>query len=129
MADTVTNSVVFNGRRKLVTRHLSRSDGTGETGVVKVDKSAYTGLNGKEPDSLVIEKIVYDVSGMEVLISVDHTTDINVARLQGWGKIDFRSAGGFQTAGAGDTGDILFSTNGHTAADTYDITLYFRKKD
>lgn len=131
MADAVSTVTVYNNPKRLVVKCLSRSDGTGESNVAKVDKSAYTGLNGAEPSGFAIERIEYDISGMEVLISVDHTTDVNICRLTtGQGVLDFRKVGGLITTGDGSTtGDILFSTNGHTAGDSYDITLHLRKKD
>lgn len=129
MADAVTTKTIFNGHRKLVMQFLSRSDGTGESGVTKVDKSTYVDINGIEPTSLVIERIEGEVSGMEVLVYVDHTSDENLLRLSsGIVKLDYRSVGGLQTNGAGDTGDILFSTNLHAAGDTYNLTFYMRKK-
>ncbi len=131
MADTVTSKTIFNGPRKLIMQFTNLSDGTGESNVVKVDKSAYTGMNGLEPSSLVIEKIEGEAVGMEVAISVDHTSDEVVARLGGLGRfcIDYRPVGGLQTTGSGDTGDILFTTNGHAAGDSYNIVLHIRKKD
>ncbi len=130
MADTVSTITVFNGARRLVVKLLSRSDGTGESNVVKVDKSTFTGLNGMEPSGFAIEKIEYDISGMEVALSVDHTTDVVLARLQGHGCLDWTKVGGIRTKGDGtETGDILLSTNAHSAGDSYDITLYLRKKD
>ncbi len=130
MADAVSVITVYNNPKRLVVKCISRSDGTGESNVVKVDKSTFTGLNGLEPSGFAIEKIVYDISGMEVLISIDHTTDVNLFRLQQQGVLDFTSVGGIMTKGdASTTGDIFFSTNGHSAGDTYDVTLFLRKKD
>lgn len=128
MADAVTSITLLNTPKRLVMKFLNRSDGTGESNVVKVDKSTYTGTNGLEPSYFRIDKISYNVFGMEVLISIDNTSDQNLFRLQnGSDTLDFREFGGISTSGTGDTGDILFTTNGHTAADTYDITLYLEK--
>lgn len=132
MADTVSTVTIYNSPRRLVIKFLNRSDGTGESNVVKVDKSAYTGLNGLEPSCFMLERVDYDVQGMEVQISVDATTDVVLERLEGYGTIDYtqdRKFPGLSTRATGDTGDILFSTNGHSAGDHYDITLYLRKKD
>lgn len=130
MADTVDTIVVFSGTRRRVVRLLNLSDGTGETGVIKVDKSALIGPNGKEPTKLVIEKIEYAVDGMSVRLYWDHTTDDEIAVLTGAGFFDWTDSGGLVDPGsAGDTGDILLTTVGHTAGDSYNITLWLRLKD
>lgn len=129
MADAVTTTTVFNGSKKLVVHLTNVSDGTGESGVVKVDKSTFTGPNGLEPTDFVFEKIEYDVSSMRVLITLDRTTDQTVAVLQGQGFLDWTKSGGLLKASTGDTGDILLTTANHAAGDGYDITLYLRKKN
>lgn len=131
MADAVTTTTLFEGQQRLVVRLTNRSDGTGESNVTKVDKSTFTGLNGLEPTSLVVEGIAGDSSGMQVRLYCDRTTPVEIATLGGVGiyKRDYRSIGGLSTAGSGGTGDILLSTTGHSAGDSYDITLYLRKKD
>jgi hypothetical protein len=131
VSDSVTSKTIFNGSRKLIMQFTNLSDGTGESNVVKVDKSTFTGPNGLEPSELIIEMIEGETSGMSVGLSVDHTTDVVLARLGGVGrfKIDYRPHGGLRTNGAGDTGDILFTTNGHSSGDTYNIVLHIRKKD
>lgn len=132
MADTVTTKTLFNSPRKLVVNITNLSDGTGESNVVKVDKSAFTGPNGSEPTKLVIEKIVYDVSSMRVLLTWDQTSDETIAVLQGDGTIDWYKSGkhgGNVGANTGGTGDILLTTANHAVGDGYNITLYLRKKD
>lgn len=130
MADTVDSLVVHAGRRRRTVRFTNRSDGTGESAVVKVDKSALTGLDGTEPSKLVVEKIQYSIEGMSVRLDWDHDTDDEVVTLVGQGCLDWTNVGGLVDPGsAGGTGDILFTTNGHTAGDSYDITLHLRLKD
>lgn len=131
MADLVSTIVILNNPKRLVIKLLNLSDGTGESGVVKVDKSTYTGLNGLEPSFFMIEKIEYDISGMVVSLSVDATTDVVLARMggTGGGVLDWTKSGGLSTKAAGDTGDILLTTVGHTSGDSYDITLHLRKHD
>lgn len=129
MADAVTTTTVFNGPTKLVVHLTSVSDGTGESNVVKVDKSAFTGpITGTEPTDFVFERIEYDVSSMRVLITLDRTTDQTVAVLQGQGILDWTKAGGLLKTSTGDTGDVLLTTANHAAGDGYDITLYLRKR-
>lgn len=127
MADTVSTTTLFNGSRRLIVKLTNLSDGTGESNVVKVDKSTFTGPRGGEPSYFSIEKVKYDVLGMRVKISIDHTTDETTLVLQGFGEMDFRDVGGLTFKGAGDTGDILLTTSGQASGDGYDITLYLRK--
>lgn len=131
MADAVTSKTIFNGSSKLIMQFISLSDGTGEASVIKVDKSTFTGPNGLEPSEIVIEMIEGDTAGMEVLVQANHTATLNLARLGGVGrfKIDYRKVGGLHTYAAGGTGDIEFTTNGHSAGDSYNIVLHMRKKD
>lgn len=129
MADAVTTTTLFNGTKRLVVKITNLSDGTGESAVVKVDKSAFTGPNGLEPSKFAVDKIVYNVAGMAVRLYFDRTTDTNIGVLQGTGYLDFKKLGGLVDKGTGDTGDIVLTTTGHTAADSYDITIYLRKKD
>jgi len=129
MADTVTTTTVFNGLKRLVVHLTNTSDGTGESAVVKVDKSTFTGLNGLEPTDFVLEKVEYDVSSMRVILTIDRTTDQTLVVLQGQGVMDFTPEGGLLKASTGDTGDILLTTANHASGDGYDITLTLRKKD
>lgn len=130
MADAVSTKTLTDTPKRLVVQFTNLSDGTGESAVTKVDKSTFTGLDGTEPSSLVVERITGTIDGMEVRIYCDHTTDITIAQLAG-GQVDldYRDQGGLQTSGAGDTGDILFTTTGHSAGDSYNLVLHMRKKD
>jgi len=130
MADAVNIKTVFNGGRRLVVRLTNVSDGTGEAAVIKVDKSTFTGPDGTEPTSFVVEKIEYDILGMQVQLHWDHTTPDIIAVISGAGYLDWVAAGGLvDPLSAGGTGDIELTTVGHTAGDSYTITLWLRKKD
>lgn len=131
MADAVSTTIVYEDPQRMVIKLTNLSDGTGESAVTKVDKSTFTGPNGLEPSSLVIEKVTSDGAGMDVYLYVDHTTAVPIARIGGLGRYskNFRDVGGLQTAGSGGTGDIILTTTGHSSGDSYDITLYIRKKD
>src|SRR3990167_10639729 len=124
MSDTVTSKVVYENFRRLVVHLTNLSDGTGESSVLKVDKSNYQGPNRKEPSQLVIEKIVYDVSSMRVHLQWDRAPAETIAVLQGRGTLDFpqRGAGMFND-NTGATGDILLTTLNQASGDGYDITL------
>ncbi len=130
MGNVVSTITISNTPKRLVVKLLGLID-TDEVGVVKVDKSTFTGLNGLEPSFFMIEQIDYDVGGLEVSLSVDATTDVVLARFGGMGpgKHDYRKFGGISTKAVGDTGDILLSTVGGATGDSYDITLHLRKHD
>ena len=133
MVDTVDSRVLYSSPRRYVVRLTNISDGTGESGVAKVDKSTLTGPDGTEPGRLMVERLEWSIDGMQVRLYWDHTTDDEIAVLSGSGFFDYTDGGRFaglvDPASAGGTGDILLTTNAHTAGDGYDITLYLRLKD
>lgn len=125
MADAVSSQTLLDGKRNVVMKFVSISDGTGEAAVLKVDASALADA----PSNLRIEKVEYDISGMQVNILWDATTDVPAIILStGQGVLDFSGIGGLKNnAGAGVTGSINFTTIGHTANDTYSIILHMKK--
>jgi len=132
MVDTVDSLVVFAGTRKRVVRLTNISDGTGESGVTKIDRSALIGPDGDAPTYLIVEKIEYACSGIQVRLFWDDATDDEIALLDGAGFFDWTEAGGLkppQIPGDATEGDILLTTFGHTLGDGYTITLYLRLKD
>ncbi len=122
MADTKSSVVIFTGsNRHIKVLNFEHVD-TGEaTPVQKVDISALTGT----PTKVQILEVEYSVStGMSVGILYDHTTDDLVLNLTGSGKMNFERSGGIDDpASTGGTGDIMFSTVGHAAGDTYSVKL------
>lgn len=121
MADSVATKVLVNNGMDYIVSFTNVSDGTGESAVVKIDASALI----PAPQSYIsIEKIWYSCYGMSVSIFFDATTDDRMLVLQGDGVMDFRDFGGLvNPASAGVTGDVLFTTTGHTSGDTYCIIL------
>ena len=120
MADSVTTQTLFSGEKRVVMAFTNVSDGTGESAVQKVDISALPGA----PSAVRINKVAYSTFGMSVSVLFDHTADDRVLVLQGDGCMDFTPHGGLRDpASAGGTGDILFTTNGHTSGDTYTVVL------
>lgn len=115
--------------RRQVMKFTNLSDGTGESAVTKIDISTLLGPRGVAPTKLSIQKIQYDITGMEVYIYYDQTTDTPIAKISGGaGCLDFTAYGGLVDVGTGGTGDVLFTTNGHSSGDSYDITIDFIKK-
>lgn len=139
MADAVATHVLAENKTHIVVHLTNISDGTGEAAVAKVDKSTLLASDGAEPASLDIEQVTWNCDGMAARILWDHTTDSFAFALSGSGHMDFRSgdlgvspvpAPGLlaDPRAAGDTGDILLTTTGHTSGDTYNIILVLRKQ-
>ena len=132
MADAVTSTTLADGDRFAVIQLTNTSDGTGESAVKKVDVSALTAnSSGKACTGVRLAKIVYSTFGMSIKLLWDASTDTICWDLNEnyTDSEDFTEFGGLRnTAGSGKTGDVLFTTVGHTSADTYTIILYMRKK-
>lgn len=131
MADAVTSQTLFDSGNVAVMLFTNLSDGTGESAVLKVDVSALNvGADGKTCTGVQIEKIIYDVSGMAVKILWDATTDVTAYILgngvSSAGVIEF-PVSIKNNSGTGKTGDIMFTTSGHTSGDSYSVYLYLRK--
>lgn len=132
MADVVASQTIIDGQKTAVLKLTNVSDGTGESNVVKVDVSGLSALpNGTACTGVVIEKIWWQCIGMKVQLLWDATTNLFCIELgeNQSGHHDYTDFGGFpNNAGGGKTGDLLFTTVGHTNADTYTVILYMRKE-
>ena len=132
MADAVATQTLQDGEKVVVQKFTNISDGTGESAVVKVDVSALsTNARGQACTGVTIEEIWWQCIGMKVQILFDASTDVMAIELgeNQSGNHDYRSFGGLtNNAGSGKTGDVAFTTVGHTSADTYTIILYMRKE-
>lgn len=127
MADAVDTLVVFNGKWKKCYRFIAISDATGESAVIKIDKSTLTNWQGLEPGKLVITKIEWAMQGYtSVRLLWDHTTDDEIAVLNTpYGCFDWTAVGGLvDPASTGGTGDVLLTTAGATTGGTYNITIW-----
>ena len=128
MADTVASNVIQNtvstdGIYKI---HLTGvSDGTGESDVVKIDKSAFTSYDGSEPGIINLQSVRWNIQGFSyITLEWDHTTDDVAMRLSGNGYDNFAAGGGLRDpASSGGTGDLLLTSTGAASGATYDITL------
>ena len=131
MADAVTSQTLFDGDKHVVMKFTNISDGTGESAVKKVDVSALeSDINGNTCTSVAIEKIWWQCIGMKVRMFFDATSDAFIIELgeNQSGDHDYSEFGGIKNnAGSGKTGDIDFTTVGHSSADTYTIILKMRK--
>ena len=118
MADAVTSQTIVEGPNKVVMKFTNVSDGTGESAVTKVDVSGLaTGTDGATCTGVTIEQIWWQCVGMKVNILFDATSDVLAIQLgeNQSGHHDYRDFGGItNNAGSGKTGDIQFTTVGHT---------------
>ncbi len=126
MADAVNSQTLFDGLSQAVMKFNNVSDGTGEAAVLKVDVSALAANNvGKECTGVSIRKITAMISGMSVNVLWDATADVSAVILApGMYTLNFDDTAILgNNAGAGKTGDILFTTVGAAANDTYSIII------
>ncbi len=131
MTDTVQTNVIHAGTRKHVIQLLNTSDGTGETAVVKVDKSTLANRWGAEPGDLALLEVTWNIQGfIAVNIEWDHTANDEMLVLSGNGYKDFREYGVLvDPDSSGGTGDVVLTTVGAAATATYDITLAFKLRN
>ena len=127
MADAVATQTLFDGERMAIMKFTNISDGTGETKVVKVDVSTLTSSAfGKACDGVTIVKIHAFTHGMEVDLLWDATADVVIATIpqNTMYSMDLTQFGGlWNNAGAGKTGDVMFTTRDASIGDTYSIIL------
>ena len=126
MGDTVTSQTLSDGTKKSILKFTNVSDGTGESAIKKVDVSELIDA----PTTVKITKIWYATGGMAVQMLWDATADVLAFTVgsDAVGFLDFNPFGGIvNNAGTGITGDLLFTTVGHGAGDTYSIILEVEK--
>jgi hypothetical protein len=119
------------GTRAVVT--ISNTLSADETDALKVDVSQLSPEEGtgRPVREVYIEQIKAITSGVDVDILWDATSPEHCLSISGNSGIDwdFRAVGPLtNNAGAGKTGNILFSTNGATTGSSYSVTLVMRKK-
>lgn len=132
MADVVTSQTIINGNRNLVMKFTNESDGTGETGVKKVDAASTTFATvpqGNVPGvHLKIARITFVVSGGELRLQWDASSATDIDILAYTGVQDYTFFGGLTNPKAtGATGSILFTTVGFAAGSSYTVTIEMLK--
>ena len=131
MADTVTSQTIQDGEKVAVLKFTNESDGTGESSVKKVDVSALTTNSaGESCTSVSISRIYWATRGMAVDIEFDATTNVIAILLpaDSTGDEYYDIFTGIpNNAGSGVTGDIDFTTVGHSSGDAYSIILVLNK--
>ena len=131
MADAVTSQTIIDGEKKVVMKFTNVSDGSGESAVAKVDVSALaTNTAGSACTGVAIEQIWWQCIGVKVNILWDASSDVLAMQLgeNQSGHHDYTSFGGITNNASSPTGDVNFTTVGHSSADTYAIILYMRKE-
>ena len=127
MADAVTSQTILDGERLFIGKFTNISDGTGEAAAVKIDVSALNPNSfGLACNGVKINKIWAQTQGMSVDVLWDATADLICETIpeNQFYLMDYSSFGGLpNNAGAGKTGDVLFTTVGAAAGDRYTVTI------
>ena len=110
-ADTVLNTTVFDGAKKLIT-HYNVVSGDGEGSTTKiVDVSGLNSNNGKTCKTVRLNKVSFNVSVTAPVDAIrmqwDATTDVVFQTLEGEMAFDYSDFGGLKnTEASGFTGDV-----------------------
>lgn len=124
------------GYRRITVHCTFVYDGSDESNAIKVNLSEWITRNRNVPTRTVIERIDWQIHGIEALIEWDRTPDAVIARLNAGvaavsdsGFLDWTKDGGLVDDGEGGTGDIIITTANGATGDSYDITITLRLKD
>ena len=132
MADAVATQTIQDDAKTAIFRFTNVSDGTGESAVVKIDVSSLAPdpMTNAACSSVTLQKIYYTTIGMGVKIFFDADTDVLAWQLNAdWtDTLDFSDFTGIpNNSGTGKTGDIAFTTVGHSSGDVYNIVIQVSK--
>ena len=120
-ADTVLNTTVFDGSKKLITHYNVVSDSTGGTTAI-VDVSALTSNNGKTCKTVRLNKVSFNVSvtaPVDAIRMVWGGSDVVFQTLNGEMEYDYSSFGGLKNNKASSyTGDVNLTLPACSAGDT-----------
>ena len=132
MADAVASQTIQDGDRTAIMRFTNVSDGSGESAVKKVDVSALAANSaGKACTEVHIQRIYWMTVGMSLKMEFDASTNVLLTHIPADATGDeyydnFTAIP--NNAGSGKTGDIDFTTVGHSSGDSYMIILEMIKK-
>jgi hypothetical protein len=131
MADAVTSQTIQDGEKTAILKFTNVSDGSGESAVKKVDVSALASNSAGQACSTVsVARIYWATRGMGVNVEFDASTNVLLTGLpaDSTGDEYYDLFTGIpNNAGSGVTGDIDFTTVGHSSGDTYSIILVLNK--
>ena len=121
MADTVLNTTVFDGDKKLITHYNVVSDATGSTTTI-VDVSALATNNGKTCKTVRLNKVSFNVSvtaPVDAIRMVWGGSDVVFQTLNGEMEYDYSSFGGLKNNKASSyTGDVNLTLPACTSGDS-----------
>jgi len=121
MADTVLNTTVFDGDKKLITHYNVVSDGTGSTTTI-VDVSGLNSNNGKTCKTVRLNKVSFNVSvtaPADAIRMVWGGSDVVFQTLAGEMEYDYSFFGGLKNNEASSyTGDVNLTLPACTSGDT-----------
>ena len=131
MADTVLNTTVFDGSKKLITHYNVVSDNSGGTTKI-VDVSALATNNGKACTKVRLNKVSFNVSVTAHVDALrmlwDATSDVVFLTMNGEMEYDYSSFGGLKnTEASGFTGDVNITLPACTAGDTATVVCEWIK--
>ena len=131
MADTVLNTTVFDGSKKLITHYNVVSDNSGGTTKI-VDVSALATNNGKSCTKVRLNKVSFNVSVTAQVDALrmlwDATSDVVFLTMNGEMEYDYSSFGGLKnTEASGFTGDVNITLPACTAGDTATVVCEWIK--
>jgi len=137
MADTVTSQTLKDSASTWAVKLTNVSDGTGESGVVKVSANTLVASDGGSTQRLSINKIFWNIArgtsslqDPRVTLAWSGTSNTTIVTLTGSGTLDLTTnlqAPLTNNAGAGANGDILLTTTGFTASAGYTLILEGKK--
>ena len=131
MADTVLNTTVFDGDKKLITHYNVVSDSAGSTTKI-VDVSELNSNNGKTCKTVRLNKVSFNVSvtapADAVRLLWDATTDVTFQTLAGEMAFDYSDFGGLKNSiASGYSGDVNLTLPACTAGDTVTVVCEWIK--
>ena len=131
MSDTVLNTKVFDGAKKLITHYNVVSDSSGSTTKI-VDVSTLGSNNGKTCKTVRLNKVSFNVSVTAPVDAIrmqwDADTDVVFQTLSGEMEYDYSSFGGLKNTKATDfTGDVNVVLPACTDGDTGTIVCEWIK--
>jgi len=131
MADTVLNTTVFDGSKKLITHYNVVSDNSGGTTKI-VDVSGLATNNGKACTKVRLNKVSFNVSVTAQVDALrmlwDATSDVVFLTMNGEMEYDYSSFGGLKnTEASGFTGDVNITLPACTAGDTATVVCEWIK--
>ena len=132
MADTVLNTTVFDGSKKLITHYNVVSDGDGSTTKI-VDVSALASNNGKSCVKVRLNKVSFNVSvtapADALRMDWDNSgTNVVFLTMNGEMEYDYSSFGGLKNTEATNfTGDVNITLPACTDGDSATVVCEWIK--